>query len=100
MRIENEALALMSNAEKAEFAIWADFLEGKGYELLTQFLSGQAESIHSIIQKPSSWDEHIYARGQRDALNYVLNLESILEARVSEKIIEAELEEVEESLQL
>jgi hypothetical protein len=30
----------------------------------------------------------------------VLNLESILEARVSEKIIEAELEEVEESLQL
>ena len=68
------------------------FLEGKGYELLTQFLSGQAESIHSIIQNPSSWDEHIYARGQRDALNYVLNLESILEARVSEKIIEAELE--------
>ena len=53
MRIENEALALMSNAEKAEFAIWADFLEGKGYELLTQFLSGQAESIHSIIQNPS-----------------------------------------------
>lgn len=100
MRIDSDIHAHMSDSEKQEFAIWADLLESKGYELLVQFLSGQAESVHSAIQNPNSWEEHIYARGQRDALNMVLNLETILEARISEMSVREEVEELEESLEL
>lgn len=100
MRIESDILAKMSDGEKAEFAIWADLLESKGYELLCQFLSGNSDSVHAVIQNPSSWDEHVYARGQRDALNYVLNLEAILEARVMEMHVSDDVEELEESLSL
>lgn len=100
MRIDSETLALMSDAERAEFAIWTELLESKGYEILCQFLTGQAESVHSIIQNPNNWDEHVYARGQRDALNYVLNLEAILEARIAEKTVEADVAEFEETLSL
>lgn len=100
MRIDNEVHAQMSATEKAEFAIWAELLDSRGYELLVQFLSGQAESVHNIIQNPNTWEEHVYARGQRDALNYVLNLEAILEARVAEMTAADEIEELEESLEL
>jgi hypothetical protein len=100
MRIEAEALSLMSDAEKAEFAIWENLLNSEGYEILCQFLQGQAESVHNIIQNPNNWDEHVYARGQRDALNMVLNLESIIEARVAEMTVADDVAEFEESLQL
>ena len=100
MRIDSDILAKMSDGEKAEFAIWADLLESKGYELLCQFLTGNAESVHAVIQNPNTWDEHVYARGQRDALNFVLNLETILENRVMEMHVAEDVEEFEESLSL
>lgn len=98
MRIDSEILAKMSEGEKAEFAIWAELLESKGYELLCQFLQGNSESVHAVIQNPSSWDEHVYARGKRDALNFVLNLETILENRVMEMHVAEDVDEFEESL--
>jgi hypothetical protein len=58
------------------------------------------KSVHAVIQNPSSWDEHVYARGQRDALNFVLNLETILENRVMEMHVAEDVEELEESLSL
>jgi hypothetical protein len=100
MRIDGNTLLRMSDGEKAEFAIWTEFLEGDGYQLLRQFLEGQSESAHHIIQNPANWDEHVYARGTRDALNFVLNLESILEARIAEIEVALETEEIEESLVL
>ncbi len=100
MRIESDALKRMTPAEQAEFNLWESFLNSEGYEILCQFLQGQADSVHNVIQNPNSWDEHVYARGQRDALNMVLNLESILEARVSEMTVADDVAEFEESLQL
>jgi hypothetical protein len=98
MRIDNDTHSLLSDAEKAEFDLWGDLLESKGYAMLVQFLEGQGGSIQSVIDNPNSWDEHVYARGQRDALNWVLNLEAILEARIAEKSIEADVVEFDTAI--
>ena len=91
MRIDNDTHALLSDGEKAEFALWGELLESKGYAMLVQFLEGQGESIQAVIDNPNTWDEHVYARGKRDALNWVFNLEAILEARVAEKTVEYDI---------
>jgi hypothetical protein len=85
MRIDSEILAKMSEGEKAEFAIWAELLDSKGYELLCQFLQGNSDSVHAV---------------KRDALNFVLNLETILENRVMEMHVTEDVEELEEALSL
>lgn len=100
MQIDNTTHLKLSDEEKEEFEIWVELLESRGYKALVQFLSGQYESLHSVIQNPNSWDEHVYARGQRDGLNLVLNLEAILEARVQELSVEDEVDEFERSLEL
>lgn len=100
MQIDSNIHKKLSDSEKEEFEIWNELLESRGYEALVQFLSGQYESLHAVIQNPNSWDEHLYARGHRDGLNLVLNLEAILEARIQELSVEEDVEEFERSLEL
>lgn len=100
MQIDNSIHLKLTDEEKQEFEIWQELLESRGYKALTQFLQGQYDSLHAVIQNPNSWDEHVYARGQRDGLNLVLNLEAILEARVQELSVEDEVDEFERSLEL
>lgn len=100
MEIDNTTHLNLSDAEKQEFEIWNELLESRGYAALVEFLSGSYESIYATLQNPSSWDQHVYARGQRDALNLVLNLEGILEARIQELSAAEDVAEFEESLEL
>ena len=100
MQIDNQIHLQMSDAEKAEFEIWKELLESRGYAALLTFLSGQTDAIQATLENPSSWDHHVYARGQRDALNLVFNLEGILEARINELAVADDVDEFEESLEL
>ena len=93
MRIEQHILNGMNPQEKAEYDIWEELLESRGFEILEQYLNGYLESNHAILQNPNSWDQHVYSRGFRDALLLVLNLEQILEAKVMETVASAEEEE-------
>lgn len=94
MNIEQHTLLGMSDEEKAEYDIWTELLDSRGYNLLLQFLQGYMDNSQAVIQNPNSWDEHLYHRGQRDALTLVFQLEAILEARIAE--MEAQLQESEE----
>lgn len=98
MQISQDTINRMEPGDQAEFQIWTELLESRGYKLLVEFLQGNAESVHAILQNPNSWDEHLYNRGRRDALLQVLNLEAILEARVAE--IDAESEETFEDYEV
>lgn len=98
MQISQDTINRMESGDQAEFQIWTELLESRGYKLLVEFLQGNAESVHAILQNPNSWDEHLYNRGRRDALLQVLNLEAILEARVAE--IDAESEETFEDYEV
>ena len=81
MDIKQEHHALLSGEDKQEFEIWEELLNHRGYALLHEFLSGHNDSCAAVIQNPGTWDNHNYARGYRDALALVLNLEAILEAK-------------------
>ena len=100
MYLDSAVLQKMGPSEQAEFQMWESFLESDSYKLLCEFLGNQAESVHYVIQNPNSWDEHVYARGQRDALNLVLNLEAILEARVQEMVAEADEDEMDQHVSI
>ena len=98
MDIKQEHHALLSGEDKQEFEIWEELLNHRGYALLHEFLSGHNDSCAAVIQNPGTWDNHNYARGYRDALALVLNLEAILEAKVvqiAEDILEAQSDEDE-----
>jgi hypothetical protein len=82
MHINQDALGILSDADKQEFEVWQELLSSRGYKLLTEFLSEQQGGNQNVLENAANWDAYVYARGQRDALNSVLNLEQILEGKI------------------
>jgi hypothetical protein len=100
MQIPQEVLGTLSDTDKQEYEIWQELLNSRGYALLVDFLKDTSESNQGVINNANSWDAYVYARGQRDGLGQVLNLELILNAKV-ESIAEelAEIAEQESSVE-
>jgi len=84
MDLSQDILAALTPEDKQELEIWEELLASRGYDLLVRFLTGNAESVAAIIENANNWDQYVYARGSRDALNLVLNLEEILAARLTQ----------------
>ena len=89
--LSQETLAALSTDDKQELEIWTELLESRGYKQLLLFLEGNFNSISTVIDNANNWDEYMYARGSRDALSLVLNLETILASRM-ELVAEAKIE--------
>lgn len=84
MNLSQDTLAMLSPEDKQELEIWNELLSSRGFELLIRYLQGNAESNAQVIENAANWDGYVYARGARDALNLVLNLQEILEARLNQ----------------
>lgn len=84
MDLSQDVLAALSAEDKQELEIWTELLESRGFDLLTRYLEGNAESNAQVIENAASWDAYVYARGARDALGLVLNLKEILESRLTQ----------------
>lgn len=84
MDLSQETLSALSADDKQELEIWTELLESRGFDLLVRFLQGNYDSNTQVIENAASWDGYVYARGARDALGLVLNLEQIIEARLKE----------------
>ena len=89
--LSQEVLAALTTDDKQELEIWTELLESRGYRQLLLFLEGNFNSVKAVIENANSWDEYLYSRGGRDALNLVLNLETILATRM-ELVAEAKIE--------
>jgi hypothetical protein len=94
MQIPQQVLGSLTDTDKQEYEIWQELLNSRGYRLLVDFLSEQQASTQSVIDNANTWDAYVYARGQRDGLGNVLNLEAILEAKIEQ--VAEELEEIAE----
>ena len=98
MHLSQEILGALGEEDKQELEIWTELLESRGFELLKRFLSDNYESNKAVIDNAVNWDGYVYARGARDALNLVLNLQEILEARLTQTAEET-IEEAEHDLE-
>lgn len=96
MHLDQDVLKALSPEDKQELEIWEELIASRGYEQLRLLLSQQKESMEAIIQTAQNWDQYLYARGSRDGLNLVLNLEAILEDKLKAKA--HEVEEIDEDL--
>jgi hypothetical protein len=93
MDIPQSVLASLTDQDKQEYEIWQELLNSRGFLLLTEFLKDGAESTKAVIDNANNWDAYVFARGQRDGLDRVLNLQAILDAKI-ESIAE-ELDELD-----
>lgn len=84
MDLSESILGALSQDDKQELEIWNELLDSRGFNLLTRFLQGNADSNATVIENAATWDQYNYSRGARDALGLVLNLQEILEARLTQ----------------
>ena len=97
MQIDDTVHASLTDADKQELEIWQELLDSRGFAQLQKMLAEQSESIQQVIANANNWDAYVYARGQRDSLSLVTNLEAILEHKVN-SIAETMQDEAEQSL--
>lgn len=84
-----EVLKFLSPQDKEELAMWEGLIAHPGFKLLIQRVSAQYDSAIGVLANAPNWDAYTYARGIRDSLSGVINLEAFLEFSVQEKLQEA-----------
>jgi len=94
MHIDQDAARILTDGEKQEYEVWQELLDSRGYKLLKEFLAESQVTTTSIIEHAGSWDQYLHARGQRDGLDLVLNLEALLESRI-QSLVDIRTEERE-----
>lgn len=84
-----EVLRFLSPQDKEELAMWEGLIAHPGFKLLIHRVSSQYDSALGVLANAPNWDAYTYARGIRDSLAAVINLEAFLEFSVHEKLEEA-----------
>jgi len=88
MHFDQETYNALSEADRAELALWESLFESNGYPLLLTLLEGQLEAAEAVLRNAPSWDAYQYHRGCRDATAVLLNLRAQVEYKVEEKLAE------------
>lgn len=84
MNLEQGTIAALTNEEKQELELWTELIESRGFNQLRELMEQEAQSNRDIIENAANWDQYVYARGKRDAIDILLNLQEIIEYRLSQ----------------
>jgi hypothetical protein len=90
MYTHEDILRKLPPEDAKELALWEALFESPGYALQKQVVVEQLEAALSVLANAPSWETYQYARGARDALNVVFNLEATVQYKVQEKLQELE----------
>lgn len=87
----------LTAAEKETYGKLQSVLGSPGFKIIEQDLQEKVIALQPTLQNPQSWEAHCYARGVRDGIAQLLNIEERIRLEYSQKIAEraAEVEEVE-----
>lgn len=87
----------LTAGEKETYGKLQSVLGSPGFKIILQDLQEKVLALQPTLQNPANWEAHVYARGVRDGLAQLINIEDRIRLEYSQNVADrvTESEEAE-----